>query len=146
MTFSRRGGEIRRACAIARARRKKSEDLTHYETRTPATDLAPLVKETTNRSPCVLGSLPMHILPPVVVGGVVAPAFDNDASSNDRPTRERCAEAIGGKGRECRLTAPPPEKVADVGDHPPPLVIRRRRRSPGGGSRPMCGGASWVRE
>ena len=43
-----------------------------YETRTPATDLAPLAKG-------VLGSRPMHILPPVIVVVVVAPAFDNDA-------------------------------------------------------------------
>jgi len=50
-----------------------------YETRTPATDSAPLAKESTNRSPCVLGSRPMHILPPVIVVVVVAPAFDNDA-------------------------------------------------------------------
>ena len=68
-----------------------------YETRTPATDLAPLAKG-------VLGSRPMHILPPVSSSSWWRRRLTTMRLSNDHPTRERRAEAIGGEGREC----PPP--------------------------------------
>ena len=89
-----------------------------YETRTPATDLAPLAKG-------VLGSRPMHILPPVSSSSWWRRRLTTMRLSNDHPTRERRAEAIGGEGREC-----------------PPPPLRKWQTLGGGGG----GGEDVVRE